>query len=205
MRDIIVMNAKRQVEPVLPPRERIIAAAADLFLKQGIRGVGVEAIAEAAGTNKMTLYRHFASKDELIAEWARGIVAQKEALWEELSAKYPDDAQRQLIEWSERIAAKLAEMERRGSMLANALAELPDKDHPARRVIQAHKLREHKHIQRLCKDAGFQDADLAANLFFLLLEGAQNCVQCTGMKRVGEDLVRLVHRMIENTRQAERL
>ena len=152
----------------------------------------------------MTLYRHFESKDELIAEWARGIVGQKEALWDELSAKYPDDAQQQLIEWSERVAAKLAEMERRGSMLANALAELPDKNHPARRVIQAHKLREHKHIQKLCTDAGFQDPELAANLFFLLLEGAQNCVQCTGMRRVGEDLVRLVNLMIDNARQSQR-
>lgn len=199
------MTAKRQAEPVLPPRERIIAAAADLFLKQGIRGVGVEAIAEAAGTNKMTLYRHFASKDELIAEWARRVVAQKETLWDELSAKYPNDPQQQLIEWSERVAEKLAEMERRGSMLANALAELPEKDHPARRVIQAHKLRELKHVQGLCKEAGFQDPDLAAHLFYLLLEGAQGCVQCTGMKKVGEDLVRLVHRMVENTRQTRRL
>ena len=188
----------------IPPRQRILDAADDLFRRVGIRGVGVEAIAEAAGTNKMTLYRHFESKDELIAEWARGIVAQKEALWEELRTKYPDDAQHQLIEWSERVAAKLAEMERRGSMLANALAELPDKNHPARRVIQAHKLREHKHIQKLCTDAGFQDPELAANLFFLLLEGAQNCVQCTGMRRVGEDLVRLVHLMIDNARQSQR-
>lgn len=189
---------------MVPPRERIVAAAGDLFLKQGIRGVGVEAIAEAAGTNKMTLYRHFASKDELIAEWARGIVAKKEALWDELEAKYPDNPQQQLIEWSEHVAAKLAEMERRGSMLANALAELPEKDHPARRVIQAHKLRELKHVQQLCKEAGFQDPDLAANLFYLLLEGAQGCVQCTGMKRVGEDLVRLVNRMIDTSRQTRR-
>ena len=52
----------------LPVRERILVAAGDLFHKQGIRGVGVEAIAEAAQTNKMTLYRYFDSKDELIAE-----------------------------------------------------------------------------------------------------------------------------------------
>jgi AcrR family transcriptional regulator len=197
------MTTKRQVQPALPPRERIIAAAADLFHKQGIRGVGVEAIAEAAGTNKMTLYRHFASKDELIAEWARGIVSQKEALWDELEETYPGDPQAQLIEWSRRVAAKLAEMERRGSMLANALAELPDKDHPARRVIQAHKQRELKHIQKLCEEAGFRDPDLAANLFYLLLEGAHSCVQCTGMKRVGEDLVRLVDLMVANNRQAQ--
>jgi AcrR family transcriptional regulator len=197
------MTPKREAEPVLSPRDRIIVAAADLFQRQGIRGVGVEAIAEAAGTNKMTLYRHFESKDELIAEWARGIVGQKEALWDELSAKYPDDPRQQLIEWSERVASKLAEMERRGSMLANALAELPDKNHPARRVIQAHKLREHKHIQRLCSAAGFQDPELAANLFFLLLEGAQNCMQCTGMRHVGEDLVRLVKLMADNARQSQ--
>ena len=43
----------------IPPRERILAAAADLFYRNGIRAVGVDAIAEAAGTNKMTLYRHF--------------------------------------------------------------------------------------------------------------------------------------------------
>ena len=48
------------------PRERIVASAQDLFHRHGIRGVGVDTIAEAAGTNKMTLYRHFGSKDELI-------------------------------------------------------------------------------------------------------------------------------------------
>src|SRR3954463_7438010 len=196
------MTPKKQSQPTLSPRERIIAAAAELFQKHGIRGIGVEAIAEAAGTNKMTLYRHFPSKDELIAEWARGIVDQKEAVWDELAAKHPNDPHAQLTEWSHRVADKLAAMERRGSMLANALAELPDKDHPARRVIQAHKLREHKHIRQLCTEAGFQDPELAANLFFLLLEGAQNCVQCTGMRRVGEDLVRLVNLMVENARQS---
>ena len=44
-----------------------MAAASDLFYRHGVRAVGVEAIAEAAGTNKMTLYRHFDSKDELVA------------------------------------------------------------------------------------------------------------------------------------------
>ncbi len=55
----------------IPPRARILAVAGDLFYRHGIRAVGVEAIAEAAGTNKMTLYRHFASKDELVAEYLR--------------------------------------------------------------------------------------------------------------------------------------
>jgi AcrR family transcriptional regulator len=197
------MTPRKQSQPTLAPRERIIAAAAELFQKHGIRGIGVEAIAEAAGTNKMTLYRHFPSKDELIAEWARGIVGEKEAVWDELAAKYPNDPHAQLTEWSHRVADKLAAMERRGSMLANALAELPEKDHPARRVIQAHKLWEHKHIRQLCEQAGFQDPDLSANLFYMLLEGAFSCVQCTGMKRIGEDLIRLVDLMVANSRQPQ--
>ena len=75
----------------IPPRERLLKAAEELFHRYGIRGVGVEAIAEAADTNKMTLYRHFPSKDELVAEWLRGIVAEKERMWSEIDAKHPDD------------------------------------------------------------------------------------------------------------------
>jgi AcrR family transcriptional regulator len=194
----------KSTDTPLPPRERILAAASELFHKQGIRGVGVEAIAEAADTNKMTLYRHFASKDELIAEWVRGIVAQKEVVWEDIDAQHPGDARAQLADWSRRVAAKLAEMEGRGSALANALAELPERDHPARRIIEAHKVREHKHVQKLCEAAGFQDPALAANMFYLLLEGAFSCVQCKGIKRVGEDLVELVDRMIANSRNQSR-
>ncbi len=60
----------------LRPRERILRAARDLFHRHGIRGVGVETIAEAAGTNKMTLYRHFDSKDDLILAYLRGVAVE---------------------------------------------------------------------------------------------------------------------------------
>src|SRR5881394_4420359 len=94
----------KKVRSAIPVRERILVAAGDLFHKHGIRGVGVEAIAEAAGTNKMTLYRYFESKDELIAEWVRGIIATKDAEWDELSALHKGDPQGHLQEWSRRLA-----------------------------------------------------------------------------------------------------
>lgn len=197
-------KTKRKQTTRLPVRERILVAAGDLFHKHGIRGVGVEAIAEAADTNKMTLYRHFASKDELIAEWVRGMIAHKEAEWSDLNAQHPDDPQGLLQDWSRRTADKLKVMEERGSALGNALAELPDPEHPARRVIQEYKAREHKRIVRLCKAAGFQNPDLAANLFWMLLEGAHSCVQCVGMRKFGEHLVQLVDLMAENARQQRR-
>src|SRR4051812_16880728 len=170
------LTAKRTAR--LPVRDRILIAAGDLFHKHGIRGVGVEAIAEAAGTNKMTLYRYFDSKDELIAEWVRGIVAHKEEEWKDLNARHRGDPQGQLQEWSRRTAGKLRAMEERGSALGNALAELPDPNHPARRVIHEHKQREFKRVVRLCKSAGFEDPAFSANLFYMMLEGAYSCVQC---------------------------
>jgi AcrR family transcriptional regulator len=180
----------------IPPRQRILDAADDLFRRIGIRGVGVEAIAEAAGTNKMTLYRHFASKDELIAEWVRGIVEKKEAEWDVIAAAHPGDPEAQLVDWSRRVAKKFAEMEERGSALGNALAELPEPDHPARRVIDEHRVREHARVLRVCREAGFPEPELAADQFYMLLEGAKACVSCLGLKRVGEHLMKSVDALI---------
>jgi AcrR family transcriptional regulator len=185
----------------VPVRARILVAAGDLFHKQGIRGVGVEAIAEAAQTNKMTLYRHFDSKDELITEWVRGIVAHKEEDWKDLDAKHRGDPEGQLQDWSRRTAAQLRAMEERGSALGNAFAELPDPNHPARRVMKEHKLRAHKRVVRLCKAAGFQDPALSADLFSMMLEGAHSCGQSVGMRQIGEHLVQVVDLMIENSRR----
>ena len=185
----------------IPVRERILVAAGDLFHKQGIRGVGVEAIAEAAQTNKMTLYRHFDSKDELITEWVRGIVAHKEEDWKDLNARHRGDPEGQLKDWSRRTAAKLRAMEERGSALGNAFAELPDPNHPARRVIQEYKLREHKRVVRLCKAAGFPDPAFSANLFTMMLEGAHSCGTCVGMRQIGEHLVQVVDLMVENNQR----
>src|SRR5205809_4808002 len=83
----------------IPPRERILQVASDLFYRHGIRAVGVEAIAEAAGTNKMTLYRHFLSKDQLVSEYLRGLAKVAGGLWDRLEAAHPGDPRAQLHAW----------------------------------------------------------------------------------------------------------
>ena len=132
-------GANRDKEDRAPPRVRILAAAAELFYRHGIRAVGVEAIAEAADTNKMTLYRHFASKDELVAEYLRQSAGAADACWERFALAHPGDPLAQLSAWLEEMARHLAEPDERGCALANAAIELPEKDHPARRVIEEYK------------------------------------------------------------------
>src|ERR1700731_406293 len=123
----------------IPPRARILAAAGELFYRHGIRAVGVDSIAEAAGTNKMTLYRHFTSKDELVAEYLRRLADKATSVWGRLASQYPGDARAQLRGWLQEMAAHVESGKERGCALANAAVELPEKDHPARRVIEAFK------------------------------------------------------------------
>ena len=180
----------------IPPRERILAVAADLFYRHGIRAVGVEAIAEAAGTNKMTLYRHFASKDELVAEYLRHLAEKAGAAWDRRAAQHPGDPCAQLRGWLEDVAAQLASGDQRGCALANAAVELPEKDHPARRVIEAFKTAQRQRIIDLCAAADLDQPEMLADELFLLLEGARVTTQSIGRDGLSDRLIRMGEAMI---------
>ena len=77
-------------------RERVFKTAADLFYRKGIRAVGVETIAAEADTTKMSLYRSFPSKDELVAEWLRDHDTNFWKTWDEMTRHYPDDPRKQI-------------------------------------------------------------------------------------------------------------
>src|SRR6266545_5209940 len=180
----------------IPPRERIIAVAADLFYRHGIRAVGVEAIAEAAGTNKMTLYRHFVSKDELVAEYLRCLAEKANSSWGKLAAQHPRDPRAQLRAWLDKMADHLESGDERGCPLANAAVQLPDKDHPARRVIEAFKNAQRNRIIELCAAANLAEPELLADELFLLLEGVRVTAQSMGHAGLGDRLVRMGEAMI---------
>jgi AcrR family transcriptional regulator len=175
----------------IPPRERILAAAGDLFYRHGIRGVGVDAIAEAAGTNKMTLYRHFSSKDELIAEYLRQEAKEADACWDQLKKLHPGDERAQLGAWFRGIADHVADADVRGCALANAAIELPDKSHPARRVIEEYKTAMRMRLINLARAAGLSEPEMLADELHLLLEGARVSAQSVGADGLGARLVRM--------------
>jgi AcrR family transcriptional regulator len=186
----------------LPPRERILQTASDLFYRHGIRVVGVEAIAEAAGTNKMTLYRHFSSKDELVAEYLRGFARQVTASWDRLEAAHPGDPRAQLQGWLRAMGEHLANRDQRGCAFCNAAVELPEKGHPARRVIEEFKTAQRERLIRLCRAAGVCDPETLADELFLLLEGARVSVQSMGPQDIAARFVRMAEGKI-TARSAE--
>jgi len=154
------------------PRDRIVETARDLFHKKGYRGVGVDAIAEAAGTNKMTLYRHFDSKDELIVECLRTAIAEARSYWTELEARHPNDRRAQLKEWIE-LATEVIATDCRGCDLINAAVELADDDHPAHRVIAEFKAEHRDWLATICGGAGVARSELLADILTTLFEGAR--------------------------------
>jgi AcrR family transcriptional regulator len=178
------------------PRERILAAASDLFYRNGIRAVGVEAIAEAAGTNKMTLYRHFDSKDELVAEYLRCLAAEAGHFWDDLAAAHPENPRAQLRGWLAAMEAHVIDTDQRGCALANAAIELPEKEHPARRVIEQFKAAQRDRLIALCGETGADEPELLADELFLLLEGARVSAQSVGPNGPASRLVRMGEALI---------
>jgi AcrR family transcriptional regulator len=191
-KDVNIGNNER-----ISPRDRILAAAADLFYRHGIRAVGVEAIAEAAHTNKMTLYRHFASKDVLVAEYLRQAACAADTCWDRFDKVHPGDPAAQLRAWLREMATHLAASDERGCPLANAAVELPEKDHPARRVIEEYKNAQRERLVELCRAAHLSEPDLLADELNLLLEGARVTAQSVGAGGLDARLLRMGEAMIK--------
>ncbi len=192
-------NAKQVIEisaAAAPPRERILAVARDLFYRHGIHGVGVDAIAEAAGTNKMTLYRHFASKDVLVAECLAQMVGDFEAAWDEIAKTHAGDPLGQLRSWLRYVGTFKLQQAERGCAFLNAAVELPDKNHPARRVVEQHKSRSREKLIDLCEEAGLVEPELLADKMFLLCEGARVSVQSMGPHGPAARLLEMLDQLI---------
>jgi AcrR family transcriptional regulator len=163
-----------------PPRERILTAARELFYRHGIHAVGVDGIAEAAGTNKMTLYRHFESKDALVVECLRRLTAEFDVSWDAIAADHAGDPKGQLLAWLKHIGEWKLSAADRGCGLANAAVELSDPNHPARRYIDEQKTKHREKLLRLCCDARLRDPNLLADKVFLMCEGARVSLQSVG-------------------------
>ncbi len=172
-----VSHAVSVPSPV-PPRERILAAARDLFYEHGIRAVGVEAIAEAAATNKMTLYRHFGSKDELVAAYLTELAKEGDAVWERLAQQHPGDPHAQLDGWVEHVEQIFDGRIDRGCAIANAAVELRETEHPARQIIEDYKTRKRERLVTLFREGGYPEPERLADEVFLLFEGARISIQC---------------------------
>lgn len=185
-----------------PPRERILAAACDLFYRQGIHAVGVELIVEEARTNKMTLYRHFRSKDDLVVEYVRQLAAEGDELWVRLDRDYPDKPEKRLAAWVDHVEDIVTRNSERGCALANASVELQP-GHPARSLIEDYKDRKRNNLVRLFRAARYREPERLADELFLLFEGARISIQC-GSRGPASRLVQMLRDLLDKAPRKSR-
>src|SRR5260370_32881356 len=161
-----------------------------------MHAVGVDAIAEAAGTNKMTLYRHFASKDALVAAGRVELTREFDVALDAIAAAHAGDPKGQLMAWLRHVGEFKEYEAERGCALANAAIELPDKDHPARRVIRDHKTAHRERLIRLGRDARLADPERLADEVFLIWEGARVTAQSVGSQGLSSPLAEMFEALV---------
>src|SRR5271154_3347252 len=122
-----------------PVRDRILETASEMFYRDGIRAVGIDAIIARCGVAKMSLYRNFPSKDALVAAWLADRDAAFWRRWERAEAGDRGDPRRQLEAILDMVAARVAEPRWRGCPFLNTGTEFPEPGHPAHAVILANK------------------------------------------------------------------
>src|SRR4029077_4632705 len=153
-------------------RQRILDAAADLVTRRGLDAATPAAIAERAGAGKMSLYRHFSGKDELVAD----ALAERDL---DLRAWLIGDAGERTPR--ERLGALFDRVARRadrdggsyiGCPYVSARLNVPDDDHPAAPVIAAHKDGMLRELAGLLAEIGVPDPEQAAQIVLMLLDGA---------------------------------
>ena len=180
-----------------PAAERLRDVAKELFYKQGIRATGVEELCRVAGTTKISLYRAYESKDELIASVLRQDCAE-ETCW-------LDKAQHVGLTPAERPRAYVkaaAEAMRendgyRGCPLGMAIVEFPDPEHPARQVADTYKLKVRAAIQQMLADAGAAEPNETGDTLLLMIEGAFAAAPYLGHMAAADALERGGLRMLD--------
>jgi AcrR family transcriptional regulator len=155
----------------LPVRERILDTAQRLFYRDGFRAVGIDTIIAEAGIAKMSLYRHFPSKDELIVAY---LEESNRQFWEWLEGATAgaDDPADRLIAMFEAIEKLATSPGCLGCTFQSAAAEFPDRNHPGHQVALAHKQAVRDRFAELAGQAGLRDPAELGDQLLLLMDGA---------------------------------
>jgi AcrR family transcriptional regulator len=164
---------RKPTSPLASARERIDRAAYELFSRHGIRGVGVDTVSARSGVAKMTLYKHYPSKEDLALAFLR----RREELWarswlqQEVERRAPTPAERLLAvfdvfdKWFRRPDFE-------GCSFIKVLLEHSDQGHPVRKAAEAHLATIRGLLRQWAKNAGVRDADAFARQWQIVMMGS---------------------------------
>jgi AcrR family transcriptional regulator len=157
--------------PAKTARERVLAVAEDLFYREGVRAVGIDTIIARSGVAKMSLYRNFASKDDLIVAYLEERSRRFFAWWDRAVGAEDAEPRARLRGLIKATVEKVRLPEYRGCPFLNTSAEFPDAAHPARAVIAAHKREVRKRLLSLCRRLDARRPERLTTQLIVLMDG----------------------------------
>lgn len=161
------------------PKEKLFQTASHLFYQFGYRAIGVDTIAAESGIGKMTLYRHYPSKDDLIVAFLR---QSNEDFWEyfEQFTKDAPTARAKLLAFFEALQTYVLSPNCYGCPFINLASEYPEIEYAGHQVAVEHKQSVRVRFAQLAKDAGARQPEALANALVLLMDGAYMAARMYG-------------------------
>jgi len=177
-------------------RDRILETAQRLFYRDGFRAVGIDTIIAEAGVAKMSLYRHFPSKDDLIVAY---LEESNRQYWEWLDAAvaHLDDPEQKLVGMFEAIEKLATSPECLGCTFQGTAAEFPERDHPGHQVALAHKKVVRDRFAHLAREAGLRNPEGLGSQLLLLMDGAWVAARMFGPQNPSTGLAATARTLIE--------
>jgi AcrR family transcriptional regulator len=161
-------------------RDHLVAVAQRMFCETGFHAVSVDAILEEAGVARMTLYKNFGSKEDLIVE----TLAREDKMFRQWLASAVESRSSRP---KERILGLFHALHDRfaadgyyGCAFIRASIEYPNSDHPVHRAAQAHKEMIRSYLRGLVAEVEAADPITLSEQLYLLLEGAITASQLHG-------------------------
>ncbi len=156
---------------VLTPKEKLFQTAGRLFYQHGYRATGVDTIALESGIGKMTLYRHYPSKDNLILAF---LSESDEKFWAyfEQSTKEAPTAREKLVAFFDALQSYVLSPACYGCPFINIATEYPEVEHAGHQVALEHKQSVHAVFLHLAGEARAQQPEVLTNALLLLMDGA---------------------------------
>ena len=182
--------------PKTNSRQQLLDTAAELFYRDSCRAVGVDTLSAESGVGKMTLYRHFATKEELIVAYLERSNA---LFWEwfdesTAAAKKPED---KIIAFFHAVETWTQEPACHGCPFLNAVVDFPDFDHPGHQVALANRQAVRARFRELATQAKLSHPDRLADHLLLLMDGAFMAARLYGPQNPGAQVSEAVRRLLE--------
>ncbi len=157
--------------PAKSARERVLEVAEDLFYREGVRAVGIDTIIARSNVAKMSLYRSFASKDDLVVAYLEERKRRFFAWWEGAVGSEAEQPRSRLRGLIRATIEKVRRPGYRGCPFLNTSSEFPDTTHPANVVIAAYRQEVRERLLEICKRWNPTQPETLTTQLIILMDG----------------------------------